>query len=340
MIMLSLCLLNTSSLFALPGFGVGFHWGFDNSVKMADSYNNIVTLETFDAGSMLKTLENDYPELKEITTMLVDLGLNVDSLFDEVTKDIDLSATLPFTLSRTEWQRSMVNLGGKVFLHRLKLIDALEVSFNLGVWDYKSILKYPSGIKSDALTMENVNAFMETGNYENLFEMDEIEIGLDKLGMSYLDFFNISNTPYMKLQLDVSIRKNLIAKPLDRDYFKLYLGGGPSFHFGTPILTSEFVMDVIKETIKTAGNNMKAIEDAIGGDNSELMKAVMDKLIEEGKTPKFGMHILFGTMLKFPIIPIGFYADGKLNIPFGSLDDNIELKGIGVMANIGIMLSF
>jgi hypothetical protein len=45
-------------------------------------------------------------------------------------------------------------------------------------------------------------------------------------------------------------------------------------------------------------------------------------------------------MIKIPVIPLGFYIDGKYAIPFGDLDKNAKLKGYGFQVNGGIALAF
>ena len=51
------------------------------------------------------------------------------------------------------------------------------------------------------------------------------------------------------------------------------------------------------------------------------------------------MNIVAGMMAKLPVIPLAFFTDAKLMIPFGDMDDNVELGGVGFLINLGIALS-
>jgi hypothetical protein len=70
------------------------------------------------------------------------------------------------------------------------------------------------------------------------------------------------------------------------------------------------------------------------------MKTVLEEIIAGLSEPKFGIHFVLGTQVKIPVIPVAFYADGKLMIPFGDMDPHVDLNGYGFLANLGIMLKF
>ncbi len=324
------CCLFTAPAHAIVG--AGFHWGFDFTLGMDDSFDKqlsfeqIVPLELLDVGS-----------LPDIESYLPD-GITLDSLQALITENVDvLEASAPFSLSRTDWNRSVINFGGKVFVDAVPVLDAIEVSFNVGAWEYDALLKYPNGELQDNITVSDINEFMETGNYNLLLQMDEKHLTLEEFGMSYLKIFGISKTPYVKVNIDLSIRKNVVAKPDNMKLFKLYLGGGPSLHLGTPIITPSFVEEVIEETIESAQNNIGNLS---GDMTDKLMEEIIEKLINEAKNPTIGMHILAGTMVKLPVIPVGIYADAKFMIPFGDMDDAVDLGGFGFKFNTGVSLSF
>ena len=354
----TIALAATATTHAFIGFGI--HWGFvDNTLYMEDKFNQPITASTgnFDAGEMLNNVASSSPEFSEAATLL-DNALNGSSieipngptisnsqdLFDYVgSESSNLTATLPISLSRSDWSRSLINFGGKFFLDKIKFIDAVEASFNIGVWEYTSTLNYPTGTR-DNITKEDVEEFINTGDYGRIFQMDSIDLTLENMGINYLKMFGVSETPYSKFNIDITIRKNLISLPKTKRIFRLYLGAGVSFHLATPIMTPEFVNDVINNAMDTANNNINEILANIKndeeGDPNELMDMIVDKLVEEAKDPTFGMHLIAGTHIKLPVIPLGIYIDGKFMIPFGDMDEHVDLGGFGFVVNTGISLSF
>lgn len=336
--------------------GVGFQWGFDVSLNMEDSKKEQIELQntTLDVGEMLNstlssTAESDETmkaALESLDSLLATIPNspvgNVNELINEITGNSNLEAKLPFYLSRSDWTRSMVNIGGKVWvdLKRLKLINALEASFNFGVWEYKGSINYPGSVKSD-IGQSDVESFLETGDYNKLFNMEQADITLESVGLDYLKMFGVSQTPVMKFHLDLTVKKNLVAKPEASKRFKLYLGVGPSLHLATPILTPEFINDIVNESLEGAANTISAGEVLFDGEG--LQKKILDKLIEEAKNPTFGANIVLGTSLKLPVIPVAFFADMKYMLYFGDLDDNVDIKAPGYRSflfNLGAAVSF
>jgi len=51
------------------------------------------------------------------------------------------------------------------------------------------------------------------------------------------------------------------------------------------------------------------------------------------------MHFDLGASVKVPIIPLGVYVDGKFMIPFGQMDENVDIGGYGLLLNFGLSLS-
>ena len=327
-ILFSVCVLPTSAL-----VGAGFQWGFDFTLEMDDVYDDHLafTQQVIDPNQFISV--NSIPDLASYLPS----GITADSLDALITENINtFSQRAPFTLSRFDWGRSKINLGGKVFIDAVPIIDAVEVAFNLAAWEYDAVLKYPGGQLQSNITAQDIDDFVTTANYEKILQMDSTHLTLDEFGMSYLKVFGLSKTPYFKFHLDLTVRKNIIAKPSASKLFKLYLGGGPSFHLGTPILTSDFVEEVLKSTIESSANDLGNISNSMG---EAVLKNILEDLIEKSKNPTWGMHIVAGTMVKPPVIPLAFFADAKFMIPFGEMDDQVELDGLGFLINLGIALS-
>jgi len=329
MVSVVISLLWAGSTFAIVG--AGFHWGFDFTLKMDDKFDDrlalkqLVPLQLIDTAS-IPDLGNYLPS-----------GITVDSLHSLMTEHLSiLEASSPFSLTRKDWSRSVINFGGKIFIDVIPVLDAIELSFNIGAWEYDASLKYPTDSIQPNITVEDINEFVQSGDYEKILVMAEMPLTLEEFGLSYLKMFGLSKTPYVKMQFDLSVRKNIIAVPKKMKIFKLYAGGGPSLHLGTPVVTPAFVEKVIASTVESAGNNITTLS---SGMTEPLLKEVVNKLIEDSKTPTFGMHIIVGTMIKPPVIPVGFYADAKFMIPFGEIDRDVELGGVGFLINAGISLS-
>jgi hypothetical protein len=324
--------------------GVGVHWGFDFSLDMPDmSGTNLDVQEYlpggFDAGTVIGTVENSIRNDPNLT-----LTPQLDSLLDSVVTLItndqvpQLTTQLPMTFNRIDFERTPINFGGKVYIDIIPVLDAIEVSFNLGAWEYYGFITYPSGIDPSIDGVSDVDFSDPAGlSYTDLFTMDTLDLTLEAFGKNFLWF---DKTPLMKLQFDLTVRKNIIAIPGKMKIFKLYGGGGPSVHFATPLLTEEFVMNVIRETIEESGQDFATVmnpDDFMNPENG-LGDKIMQKLLEQSLVPKWGMHLLVGTHIKPPILPLGFYGDAKLMIPFGAYNEEAQLKGYGFLFNVGITL--
>ena len=334
--------------------GVSFHWGLvDNTLSMESAENQKVTLTNslFNAGSMLDSIKEQSSSLGAVTDKLNAILVsnpvqfngvtinNVDQLYNQVENSQTLKATLPITISRKDLERSPINFGGKVFLDKIRIIDAIEFSFNFGVYQYESKINYPAGVREN-ISQDDIRLFLENGDYSKLFTMKSKEILLSDLGLDYLSAFGITKTPLVKNHIDLSIRKNLFARPRDKKYFKIYLGGGPSLDLSTPVLTPEFVDKVINDAAEITSGNIDEITEALAGDADGLMKVIVKKLTDEAKNPTFGIHFIGGTMVKFPVVPLGIYLDGKFLIPFGDIDETVDLGGMGLNINAGVAITF
>jgi hypothetical protein len=79
-----------------------------------------------------------------------------------------------------------MNFGGKFFVDIIPVIDALELSFNMGVWEYEAGLTYPvlSGTTLSTTTRS---------------------LSVDSQGID--SRWGIHNIPYAKMHFDLTIRK-------------------------------------------------------------------------------------------------------------------------------------
>ncbi len=315
--------------------GIGVHYGLDFSLSMDAAFDEPIAFQEFGVTQFTGFMRgfND--------TIIAHSNSNLDSaelssLYEKLeAQGSDFSATLPILLSRTGIERTWVNLGGKFYIDIIPVLDAVELSVNMGVWEYEAYLKYPQGVKSN-VTEEGIRAAFSDGDYSSVLVMnDSIPITLTEFGM---DYAGLSGTPYSKLQFDLSIRKNIVALPKRMKIFRLYAGGGPSMHFATPVVTSEMVEKVAGDAIE------KALEEGSGDfsqlqtkfKDGETLKPIIEEILAGLAVPKFGLNILVGTHVKLPVVPIGFYVDGKLMIPFGPYDEAANLTGYGFLLNGGI----
>ncbi len=241
--------------------------------------------------------------------------------------------SLPISVLRSGFEPTWLNLGGKAYIDVIPFLDAVEVSANFGVWQYEGTVRYPTTLNE---TYVQANATeISSGNYEkdSLFLYEETALTLKEFGVDYLGF---NKTPYAKLHFDLSFRKNIVKLPMK--VLRIYAGGGLSAHFATPVLSSGMVEQVVQSSIENIDENADLLQELNQGvfDNPEVMEQVVYKIIEGLSEPTMGMHVLFGTMVKPPIIPVGVYVDGKLMIPFGAMDPNVDLGGYGLLLNAGL----
>lgn len=327
------------TLFSMNSYalvGAGFHWGFDLSLSMEDNNHDPVGNAFLNPDFIFGQMDEDLK--KELNDILKGTNFDVDTIFTLVKQQLgDITIESPMYLSRSNLRRSNVNLGGKVFIDKMVFFDQIEVSFNIGAWDYESKLHYPAGVKS-SISVNDVQQFIETGDYGLLFDMQAIDLSLKNAGMSYLDLFGLSNTPYVKMNFDVTVLRNFIEMPPATKLFKLYGGAGASLHIGTPMMTSSFVEDILAQEISNIKETGKLTDLASATTGKDIAKRVLDDFVKQSKKPLFGAHIAVGTSVKLPIIPIQFYIDGKFAIPFGRLNKETNLSGYGVFVNTGIAL--
>jgi hypothetical protein len=303
-----------SSSYAI--FGVGFHWGFDFSMSMEDNAKDGISIPMSGPEAVLDMSSLPSDVLGNINSSLADLGLE-PILTDPITspKDIDFAR-----ISRENFRSHILNFGGKLYVDCIPFIDAIEASVNFGVWQYEGAVSY--------LDVTDPNILLVTdGDYSKFYK--SLPVTLEEYDMAY---FGLTGTPYAKLQLDATIRKNVFALPAN--LLRVYAGAGMSVNFTTPILSSHLLDGIQTDKDFTPERMVAELTDP----NSEIGKEIVEKILEELMTPRYGMHIIVGTHLKLPVVPISFYADGKLMIPFSKFDENGEVKGVGVAFYVGIAL--
>ncbi len=313
--------------------GVGVHYGLDFSLSMDAEYDNPVAFQEFQVTQFTNFMEGFNEEIAANSSLDTN---QLKDLYEEFNNQgSEFSATLPILLSRTGIERTWLNLGGKFYIDIIPVLDAVELSVNMGVWEYEAYLKYPQGIDPN-VTEEGIRAAFREGDYSSVLVMnDSIPITLKEFGKNYA---GLTGTPYSKLQFDLSIRKNIVAVPKRMKIFRLYAGGGPSVHFATPVVTPDMIEEVAGDAIE------KALADGSGDfgqlqttfQNQETLKPIIEEILEGLAVPKFGLNILVGTHVKLPVVPIGFYVDGKLMIPFGPYDEAADLTGYGFLLNGGV----
>lgn len=295
-------------------FGVGFHWGFDYSLKMDDK-----TGETLDFLQL---------RLDPASMTFLDPSLVPASLQSKLHTTIS-GSDIPLFVDRTGFKRTVIDFGGKIYVDIIPVIDALELSMNFGLWEYDGRVRYPSGMV-DAATA------LSATKIPDLFTYDTLDVTMKSAGLP--NYFGIiEGTPFAKLNIDLTLRKNIIKAPKKLKVWKVYVGGGPSMHLSTPALSAGLVKDAIGAALDSS--NYSAVFDALNDPNNSTQNVEnIVSLITKTYKPVFGLHIVLGTMIKIPIVPLGFYVDGKFSIPFGSLDKNVKITGYGFLINGGITL--
>jgi len=304
---IGLAFLITSSSFAIAGFGL--HWGNDLTLSMKDKEKEWLA---FDALS------------------LDTAGLNLGSLPSGITSIT--GKNLPIYLSRTDWKRTNFNIGGKIYIDIIPFIDAIELSSNFGLWQYQGSISYP-----DSLAVRSNIEPSSIANPEDLFTVryKTIPLTLKEYDMGFL---GLEETPYMKLGFDLTVRKYLFKFPPVVNVLSIYGGGGMSLNFATPIINRKIIESALGKTLEDAFSLQNL--DANVFSNQDLMKEVLKQILSEMMTPHAGCHIDLGAMVKLPVVPIGFYVDGKFMIPFDKMDENVDLGGYGIVLNTGVSFSF
>lgn len=258
-------------------------------------------------------------------------GLGEHVSFDSLKLDLNQGAgsvlsgaDIPAYVTRSDFKSDFA-FGGKIYIDIIPFIDAIEVSGDFGLWDYVGQMKYPKSIINTAGNLR------DPAN----FTYDSTELTLKNFGLGYM---GLKNTPYAKLQMDLTVRKYIARIPKILKVLNLYGGAGVTVNFATPALSSNLVQDVINESAQGTKTISTIATDLF--DNTAVMKGVVNKIISGLTQPSFGAHIDLGLMVKIPVIPIGIYVDGKFLIPFGKLDKYVDVGGTGLLVNAGIALAY
>jgi hypothetical protein len=295
---------------AYPIGGIGAHYGIDMSLSMPD-----VTGEQ---------------------AILNDLSLDVSSFAGSApsgyNKPTLSGADLPVTINRLNWQRNWFNLGGKAFIDILPFISAAELSVNFGMWEYEGSITYPTGITFNGTSGTNAS---------NIKDIARIDYATTKITSDALGLGNpfVKNTPYAKLQFDLTAKKKLFAFPPVISLFKLYAGAGVSLSFATPLLSSAFIEKTLGTTLATV-HDVNNLQGSLFGQNNDAMVKIGKQFMKDLMTPHTGMHLDLGANLKLPLLPVGVYIDAKYLVPFGDMDKDVSgLKSSGILINSGLSFS-
>jgi hypothetical protein len=289
--------------------GVGVHYGIDATLDMKDL-----------RGESLEFLHFQLNTVEQFAPSQFDISLLPQHLRDMTTisgKDI------PLYVDRIDWKRSPLNIGGKVYIDAIPVIDAIELSMNFAMWEYLGQIRYPNGVDPAKLTTAQ--------HLADVFTYDSLPVTLDQFDIGYGP---LHQTPYTKLHFDLTVRKNVIKVPKKMKIFRLYAGGGATLAFATPLLSTSLVEKALGSDLDvTDFNQLMSVVNV-----QDNQRKILDEIINSLMTPHFGMHLVVGTMIKLPVIPLGFYVDGKLMIPFGDIDENLDRAGFGFLVNGGVTL--
>lgn len=314
--------------------GIGIHYNIDLSVTMDDQLNDPLR---FDAGSSFDPSVFLFSGADSLKQAFGADSAYFDTLMSGVMNPNSAAyGALPVTFSRSNLKASPINFGGKVYLNIKPVVNAgLEGSFNIGFWQYDAVMKYPVAVKSD-LSTADAQAFLSSGNYGNLMQMDSISLDPKTVGLTVPGF--IKGMQYTKINVDLTLKK-FLKYPADK-VLRLYLGAGGGVHMGTPLMTPELVNEMLASTLSSAGTTIGGFQTALTPAQAQAVgKQIVDKLLKDGKKPVFGPHIAVGAHVKLPVVPIGIYLDGKYTFIVGDLDKNAkDLKGNGLRFNAGLSL--
>jgi hypothetical protein len=299
--------LGVSPLFAI--IGIGAHYGIDLTLKM----NNKLMEQT------------DFSNLKFSLNGLPGFPAGFDA------SSILRGQDIPVYINRKDWKNTGINFGGKIYVDVLPFINALEVSTNFGVWQYDGSVLYPGRI-----SLRNGASGTNFRDLVNI-EYDTLSLTLKNLYPNRF-FWGVTQTPYAKLHFDATLRKYILQVPPLLKTLKIYGGAGVSVDFATPMLSSQLIVDAIGSTLDTTLNLAQMGPTLF--DNQAVTKKIIDQIINKMMTPHFGCHLDLGTMIKIPMIPIGFYVDGKFVIRFDKMDKYVDIGGTGLLLNFGVALAF
>ncbi|MGM0462201.1 MAG: hypothetical protein ACQEQ4_07255 [Fibrobacterota bacterium] len=242
------------------------------------------------------------------------LEFGIGDLLDEFNLDGDHNIMYA---NRTNFEAGNINFGGKAYVDPPLLPFSIETSINFGSWLYDGSITYIDPQKLEDLGPDDIT---DDNIISELYSTQPITMA----SLSGEDYFGLDQTPYGKLQLDLSIKKDL-SLPIISPQFGL----GPSVHFETPVLSRE----LIENALDMSQNPQNIIESIDDPDNR---KKILDEITDGAKEPKVGMHFLLGVSVSPPVIPLGVYVDGKYLLVFNN--DEYETETNGILINAGLQI--
>jgi len=305
MVIIGLVFLMSQSLPVSALIGIGAHYGIDLTLKMDNKLMEQTQLDN------LKFSLSGLPSIP---------GINPDSVLTG--KDI------PVYINRKDWKNTGINFGGKIYVDVLPFIDALEVSTNFGVWQYNGSVLYPKSITPKYPPPAQASRFQDLVDVT----YDTLQLSIKKIYPNRY-FWGVTETPYAKLHFDATIRKYLLQLPPVIKILKIYGGAGMSVDFATPMLSSKLIDDALRSY-----SSVPLSSDIFS--SQDLQKKIIDQIINNMMTPHYGCHIALGSMIKLPMIPLGFYIDAKYIIRFDKMDKYVDIGGNGFLINLGAALAF
>jgi hypothetical protein len=228
--------------------------------------------------------------------------------------DSVLDSSIAYTLNRTGWRRTPVNFGGKFYVDVIPVIDAVELSFNFGIWEYQCSLTYPAMV-AGALTTKTRT------------------VSLDSLRMKQK--WGVGDVPYAKLHLDLTVRKYVLQVPRRLHLLNLYAGGGFSLIMSTPVIGPELARETLGSQLT---RDTYEPNDAML-DGEWAVRNMLTRVTEGLTQVQGGMHALAGACFQLPVVPLSLYADARLMLPFGQIGEDAGLGGFGFVLNAGVALS-
>ncbi|MDD5675377.1 MAG: hypothetical protein PHC61_14500 [Chitinivibrionales bacterium] len=305
--------ISISSVYAI--MGAGAHWGMDFSLSMPDQPRQHV----------------DFDSLRIKITPL--MGTRPAG-FDSASFPYISGKSIPIFVSRTDFKRDLGNIGGKLFIDGLPFIvlDAMEISGNFGVWEYKGKLIYPDS------TLSFNTGTSHPANPDSLFKTatyDTFDVAMSKFkGLSLL---GVGNTPYANLHVDFTLRKTVYRFPFWEKALRVYVGAGANMAMATPLLSTAIIQSALGDSLgRTKLQDVSALNTMLS--DPVVMRKIAEKIMGTFSKPAWGMQLAAGTILKFPNNLLGIYIDGKLLIPLTKVED--DLRNVGFMVNFGILAGF
>jgi|GEM_PF-656295 len=297
---------------AFATFGLGAHYSLDFSVKMDALKEQL----TFDELHMQTAGFTGMPPAWQ----------------GELIKP----ENIPIFFDRGEMTRTPFGLGGKIYVDIIPFIDCIEIGGGFAAFQYDDKIIFPTSI-----TVGNVGA-MPPDSLIALEAQNLVTIVYDTLSTNVEDIEGapaipgISKTPYAKIDMGLALRKYIPIPGVDL-FFRPYGGLGFNVTMATPVPSAGLINDAIGADLS---GNLTIDEVQAVLSNDETGKKIINEILGRLMTPHFGMDIILGFMLKPPVVPIGLYVDGKFGIPFGKLDDDANVTGMGLKLNAGLCLHF